>query len=88
MVEAYDTVFGSIQFVLDRHMPTDEVLIIDPSKIKFGPLNSNGSRALTMSQRPVESQEAELWQVSGEYTCEVRLEKCHARIYDLSTTAP
>jgi len=88
MVDAYDTDFGSVVVVLDRHMPTDEVMIIDSSRIKFGPLSSNGSRALSMSKRPVESQEAELWQVSGEYTCEVRLEKSHARIYGLSTTAP
>jgi hypothetical protein len=87
-VDAYATDFGTVQFVLDRHMPTNEVLIIDPSRIKFGPLNANGSRALTMSKRNVESQEADLWQVSGEYTCEVRLEKCHARITGLSTTAP
>lgn len=85
VVNAYDTDFGTLEVMLDRHMPTNEVLIIDPSRIKFGPLNG---RALSMSQRPVESQEAELWQVSGEYTCEVRLEKCHARIYNLSTTAP
>jgi hypothetical protein len=84
-VDSYDTDFGQVTFVLDRHMPTDAVLIIDPSRIKFGPLQG---RALSMSQRPVESQEAELWQVSGEYTCEVRLEESHAYLYDLSTTAP
>lgn len=87
-VDAFDTDFGSVVVVLDRQMPTDEVLIIDASRIKFGPLNANESRAFKMTQRPVESQESELWEVSGEYTMEVRLEKSHARIYDLSTTAP
>lgn len=87
-VDAFDTDFGSVVVVLDRQMPTDEVLIIDASRIKFGPLNANESRAFRLTQRPVESQESELWQVSGEYTMEVRLEKSHARIYDLSTTAP
>jgi hypothetical protein len=87
-VDAFDTDFGSVVVVLDRHMPTDEALIIDASRIRFGPLEANGTRSLKMSQRPVESQEAELWQVSGEYTMEVRLEKSHARIYDLDTTAP
>lgn len=87
-VDAFDTDFGSVVVVLDRQMPTDEVLIIDASRIKFGPLSGNESRAFRMTQRPVESQESELWQVSGEYTMEVRLEKSHARIYDLSTTAP
>jgi hypothetical protein len=84
-VDGYDTDFGSVTVVLDRHMPTDEVMGIDSSRIKFGPLQG---RQLSMSKRPVESQEALLWQVSGEYTCEVRLEKSHFRIYDLSTTAP
>jgi hypothetical protein len=87
-VDGYDTDFGSVSVVMDRHMPIDEVLIIDASRIKFGPLTGNQSRAFTMTQRPVESQESELWQVSGEYTMEVRLEKSHARLYDLSTVAP
>lgn len=83
-IETYMTDFGIVSFVLDRHMPADEVLIIDADKIGFGPLMG---RPLTMSKRPVESQEADLWQVSGEYTCEVRLEKSHAIIKGLALTA-
>lgn len=87
-VDYFDTDFGSVAVVLDRQMPTNEAMIIDAGRIKFGPLNGNVSRALSMTQRPVESSEAELWQVVGEYSCEVRLEKSHARITNLSTTAP
>lgn len=83
IVSRYDTDFGSLDVLLDRHMAKDEVLIIDASRIGFGPLTGRG---MSMSKRPVESSEADLWQVVGEYTCEVRMEKAHARIYDLSLT--
>lgn len=79
------TRFGDLNILLDRHMPADEVLIIDPSRIGCGPLTG---RAFSMSKRPVESSEADLWQIVGEYTCEVRMEKAHARITELSTASP
>jgi hypothetical protein len=84
-VESFHTDFGVVSFVLDRHMPNNEVLLIDPENIGFGPLVGG---ALSMSKRPVESSEADLYQVVGEYTCEVRLEKSHAIITDLATTIP
>ena len=83
IVTRYDTDFGSLDVLLDRHMARDEVLILDASRIGFGPLQGRG---LSMSKRPVESSESDLWQIVGEYTCEVRMEKAHARIYDLSLT--
>ena len=85
MIDTFMTDFGAVSFVLDRHMPVDEVLLIDASKIGFGPLSG---RSLSMSKRPVESSEADLWQVVGEYTCEIRLEKAHAIIKDLALTIP
>jgi hypothetical protein len=84
IVSRYETDFGNLDVLLDRHMATDEVLILDASRIGFGPMTG---RSLSMSKRPVESSEADLWQIVGEYTCEVRMEKAHARIYDLSLTA-
>lgn len=83
IVSRYKTRFGMVDFLLDRHMATDEVLLLDTSRIGFGPLTG---RQLQMSKRPVESSEADLWQVVGEYTCELRMEKAHARIHGLSTT--
>ncbi len=82
-IETYATDFGNVSFVLDRHMPIDEVLIINSDKIGFGAVVGGG---LSMSKRPVESSEADLWQIVGEYTCEVRLERSHARIHGLDTT--
>jgi hypothetical protein len=84
-VSRYDTDFGGVTLVLDRWMPTDEVLIIDASKIGFGPLQG---RALSMVKLPPTTKETDVWEISGEYTSEVRLEKSHARIHDLSTATP
>ena len=62
-------------------MPDSEVLLLDTSRIGFGPL-----RPMGLSEIPVASREAFAWEVSGEYTLEVRQEKAHARIYGLSTS--
>lgn len=82
-VERYDTDFGTLDVLLDRHMPTDEVLILDPARIGFGPMTG---RALHTDQAPIQSTEAKVWEIVGEYTAEVRQEKAHARIYGLATT--
>jgi hypothetical protein len=83
IVSRYKTRFGYVDFLLDRHMAIDEVLLLDVSRIGFGPLTG---RQLSMTKRPVESSEANLWQIVGEYTCELRMEPAHARIHGLSTS--
>ena len=83
MVRRYKTNFGEVDILLDRHMPTDEVWILDSSKIGFGPLQT---RSLSTVKLPPLSKEYDVWQISGEYTSETRLEAGHARIYGLATT--
>lgn len=83
MVRRYKTNFGQVDILLDRHMPTDEVWILDESKIGFGPLET---RSLSTMKLPPLSKEYDVWQISGEYTAEVRTEKAHARIAGLATT--
>lgn len=83
MVRRYKTNFGQVDILLDRHMPADEVWILDESKIGFGPLNG---RALSTQKLPPISKEYDVWQISGEYTAETRLEAAHARIFSLATT--
>lgn len=83
MVRRYKTNFGVIDILLDRHMPDDEVWILDESKIGFGPLEG---RALSTMKLPPVSKEYDTWQISGEYTSETRLEPSHARIFGLATT--
>lgn len=83
MVRRYKTNFGTVDILLDRHMPADEVWILDEDKIGFGPLVG---RALSTMKLPPVSKEYDVWQISGEYTSETRLEQAHARIFGLATT--
>lgn len=80
-VRRYKTNFGQTDILLDRHMPNDEVWVLDETKIGFGPL-----RPLSTMKLPPISKEYDLWQISGEYTSETRLEAAHARIFSLATT--
>ncbi len=82
-VQRYDSDFGEVKLLLDRHIDNTEVLILDETRIGFGPLQG---RALSTMKLPARSKEYDVWQISGEYTSEVRLEKAHARIYGLATT--
>lgn len=82
-VQRFDTDFGEVKLLLDRHMPANEVLIVNENKIGFGPLQG---RALGITKLPPTSREFDTWQISGEYTAEVRLEKSHARLTSLATT--
>ena len=82
-VRRYKTNFGQTDILLDRHMPVDEVWILDESKIGFGPLTG---RSLSTMKLPPVSKEYDIWQISGEYTSETRLEPAHVRIFSLATT--
>lgn len=83
MVRRYKTNFGQVDILLDRHFPSDEVWILDESKIGFGPLTE---RSLSTMKLPTVSKEYDIWQISGEYTAEVKTEGAHARIFSLATT--
>jgi hypothetical protein len=83
MVRRYKTNFGTVDILLDRHMPADEIWILDEDKIGFGPLQG---RSLSTMKLPPVSKEYDVWQISGEYTSEVRTEAAHARIHSLATT--
>lgn len=82
-VQRFDSDFGEVKLLLDRHIDNTEILILDETRLGFGPLQG---RALSTVKLPMLSKEYDVWQISGEYTSEVRLEKAHARIYDLATT--
>lgn len=82
-VDTYRTPVGNLHIVLERAMDPGDVLIIDKSRIGFGPLTG---RALGMLPIPRTSREVQVWQWTGEYTCEVRQEKAHAYITDLAST--
>ena len=86
-VQRFEADFGTINLVLDRQMSQNEVLLVSKGHVGFGPLRGNGrSRALAEYPVPPTSAEANIWQWTGEYTAETRLEKTHARIHTLATT--
>lgn len=82
-VKRFETPFGAVNFMLDRHMPDTDILILDKSRVGFGPLQG---RALGMSPITPTSRESQTWQWTGEYTAELRQEKAHALISGLATT--
>ena len=82
-IDRFRTPFGSATVVLDRHVDKGDVVIIDKSRIGFGPLVGG---SLGMSPIAQTSRESQTWQWTGEYTCEVRQEKAHAYITDLAQT--
>lgn len=83
IVDSYTSDFGTISIVLDRNMPTDTVLLIDKDKIGFGPLQGNALHAVHIADTTAL---AEVWQVVGEYTAEVRNENAHAKLTGLATS--
>lgn len=80
-VDTFRTPVGNATIVLDRHVDAGDIIIIDKSRIGFGPMTG---RALGMSPIAPTSREAQTWQWTGEYTAEVRTEKAHAYITDLA----
>jgi hypothetical protein len=80
-IDRFRSPFGSMTVVLDRHVDKGDVILVDSSRVGFGPLVG---RALGMSKIASTSRESETWQWTGEYTCEVRQEKAHAYITDLA----
>jgi hypothetical protein len=82
-VTRYRTRFGEMDLMLNRNLLDTEVLIITPANIKVGPLT--GGSFGTTPIAPT-SREAFTTEITGEYTCEVRLEKTHALIKNLATT--
>jgi len=80
-VSRWESNFGPLDILMDQNMPDSEVLILDTDRIGFGPLRPLGMSPITPTSR-----ESFTWQMTGEYTAEVRQEKSHARIYGLSTT--
>ncbi len=82
-VDSYECDFGTVNVVMDQAMDEDAILVIDPTRVKFMPLQSRA-----ISTRPLpKTGLAEKREISGEYTLEVRNGlKAHGYMYDLSTS--
>jgi hypothetical protein len=67
--------------VLDRWMPSDKLVILDRSRVALRPMAGDQWHMEKMSK----TGRSEKWQISGQYTIEVRnADKCHGLLYDLT----
>lgn len=83
IVDNYRSEYGTVRFLLNRNMPADTVLIIDPARIKFGPLKDHALRAIPVPDTTASKTTVQLW---GQYTSELRNENAHAKITGLATS--
>jgi len=83
IVDTYLWDHGVVDTLIDRWMPTSEVMFLDSEYIGFGPLRG---QALRHEVLPKPSLLVQKGQIVGEYTAEVKSQTAHARITGLTTT--
>ena len=83
VIDRYQTDFGTVDFMLDRNMPTDTVLVLDMSRIGFGPLTDHSLRAIPIPRTTASKDTIQIW---GQYTMELKNENAHAKITGLATS--
>jgi hypothetical protein len=67
--------------VLDRWMPIDKLLVLDRSRVALRALRGDAWHMEKMAK----TGRSEKWQISGQYTIEVRNpDKCHGMLRDLT----
>ena len=82
VVDSYLWDQGVVDTVIDRWLPTDDVLGLDTEMIGFGPLQAE---TLGHEILPKQSRLAQRGQITGEYTMEFKSPKTSYYIYDLAT---
>lgn len=82
VVDSYLWDQGVVDTVIDRWLPTDDILGLDTEMIGFGPL---ASETLGHEILPKQSRLAQRGQITGEYTMEYKSPKTSYYIYDLAT---
>jgi len=83
IVDTYLWDHGIVDTLIDRWMPSDEVMWLDTEHIGFGPLRTQALRHEILPKPSLLVQKGE---VVGEYTCEVKSQTAHARVTGLATT--
>lgn len=83
VVDTYLWDHGTVDTLIDRWMPQDEVMFLDSEHIGFGPLQGQGLRHEVLPKPSLLVQKGE---IVGEYTAEVKSQTAHARITGLATT--
>ena len=86
VVNNYESDFGSIDIVMNRHVNKDDLIICSTEYVGIGPLAGNGnSRAFFVTPIPVDGDRRKA-SITGEYTMEVRnATQSHGWIYGLDS---
>jgi len=74
LVDVYESDFGLCRVVMSRWVPQDAVLLVDSSRVDVLPLSARSFHFKPLAS----SGDAELGQLIGEYTLELRNENAHA----------
>jgi len=82
LVSVYESDFGVCRVVLSRWVPADTVLLLDSSRIDVLPLAGRSFHFKKLAS----SGDAEIGQIIGEYTLELRNENAHGLIRGLATS--
>jgi hypothetical protein len=82
MVDVYESDFGVCRVIMSRWVPQGAVLLLDSSRIDVLPLAGRSFHFKPLAA----TGDADLGQVIGEYTVEVRNESAHALIGNLGTS--
>jgi len=83
VVDTYTSTFGTVDLLLDRNMPTDTVIVIDKSRVGFGPLRDHALKVVEIPQTTALKNTKQLY---GQYTAELRNQAAHAKITGLATS--
>lgn len=81
-VTTFESDFGSIDFVLDRNIPKDTIVLVDLSRIGFGPFRDHAMKMVPIATTSGFYKQA---QVFGQYTSELHDPQAHAKITGLAT---
>jgi hypothetical protein len=82
MVSVYESDFGVCRVILSRWMPPDTVLLLDSSRADVMPLAGRNFHFKKLAS----AGDAEVGQVIGEYTLELRNENAHGVLKGLATS--
>ncbi|MHC4976127.1 MAG: SU10 major capsid protein [Planctomycetota bacterium] len=80
MISVYESDFGVAQVVMSRYVPMDTIVMLDSSRLEVMPLSG---RSFHFKQLAATG-DAEVGQVIGEYTLEMRNENAHALLTSLA----
>lgn len=70
-----------LPIVIDRWVPSDKLIVLDRARVSLLPLSGDSWHMEKMAK----DGRSEKWQLSGQYTIEVRnADKCHGFLYDLT----